>query len=131
VLRGVDRNSGYNWNKDATPESSVKAAMIAAKKLKNNKNLQQSELMQVLIDICNTTAETLEVNPMKAGSWRKGSNEQPLQFSVSSVREKSVKNRGKRVYLENVQKMTSTYVKNLTSNVRAKLFNLSMNNQSN
>lgn len=128
ALLGVDRNSGYNWSKDSTPESSVKAAMIAAKKLKKIKNLEQTELLQVLIDVCNTTAATLEVNPMKAGSWRSGSNEQPLQLSVSNVCEKSVKNRGKRVYLQNVPKMTSTNYKHLTSDVRAKLSILSTAN---
>lgn len=124
VLFGVDRNSSYNWNKDAVPESSVKAAMIAAKNLKKVNNLEQDELLQILLDICNITAETLDVNPMKVGSWHRGANDVPLQFSLESVCEKSVKNRGRRVHLAHVPKMTSTNLTNFVFNVRAKLSDL-------
>ncbi len=98
VLFGVDRNSAYNWNRDSEPNAQVLALMVAAKRLKEVRNLSNEQLLQTLIDNFNVTTEVLRVNPLKDGSWsRRNSAEKPLTFALSDVSEKAVQLRGRRV----------------------------------
>ena len=98
VLFGVDRNSGYNWNRDAKPIAYVRSSMIAAKKMKQQENLAPEELLERLLDITNDTMASLNVNPMKTGSWSRKDlkKEDPLHLTLDSVRNSAVMQRGRR-----------------------------------
>jgi len=97
-LFGVDRNCGYNWGKDAEPIASIKADMMAAKRLREKRQWTQAELLEVLLDVANTTSAMLTVNPMKTTGWKsKATSGQALQLNSGDVAEKAVKNRGRRV----------------------------------
>jgi hypothetical protein len=122
ILFGVDRNSGYNWGKDATPINSVLAIMHAAKKLKENKHLNHEELLEVLLCNFNSTAASLNVNPLKIGSWgRKNAANEALFLNPKDVSEKAVKNRGRRVTLAKISKLTSGEIQSLSKITRNSL----------
>jgi transcriptional regulator with XRE-family HTH domain len=122
ILFGVDRNSGYNWGKDAAPMSHVKAIMIAAKKIKQNNGLTQEDLLQLLIENFNMTTASLNVNPLKNGSWgRKNTAGEALSLSVNKVCDKAVKNCGRRAALSKTSKLSYIQIHELSKMVRAKL----------
>lgn len=116
VLFGVNRNSGYNWNRDSSPIAEVKSTMMAASKLKLINNLNNEELLKELISIFNATTKALSVNPMKTGSWGcKVDSTETLEFEINTVSEKAVKNIGRRA------NTTSIKISYLISMAREKL----------
>ena len=122
ILFGVDRNSGYNWGKDATPMSQVRAIMFAAKKLKENNGLTQEDLLQHLIENFNMTTASLNVNPLKTGSWgRKNTANEALTLSIKDVCEKAVKNRGRRATLSKISKLSPIQLHELSNTIKATL----------
>jgi hypothetical protein len=93
--------------------------MHAAKKLKENKHLNHEELLEVLLGNFNSTAASLNVNPLKIGSWgRKNAANEALYLIPNDVSAKAVKNRGRRVTLENMSKLTSDEIRSLSKITR-------------
>ena len=97
VLFGVDRNCGYNWERNSKPISTVQSAMLAVMKLKELNSLTSDETLKELIDIANSSAGSLHVNPMKEGSWGR----QPDSFgdamvlSIDDIGHSKLKKRGR------------------------------------
>ncbi len=122
VLFGVDRNSGYNWARDSYPIAEVTSTMMAARKLKQIKKLNNQELLKELINILNYTTKALSVNPMKTGGWRcKVDSTEILKFEINTVSDNAVQNRGRRVSLAGTVQTKSTTMAQLISMAREQL----------
>ncbi len=125
VLFGVDRNSGYNWSRDATPISQVKSTMLAAKRLKKNRGLTQQELLTELIENLNAVTQSLGINPLLEGSWKREKNsDEVIKYTNDSVTSFSVKRKGRRVWKAKIEVDNRVDLKSTMFKVRSQLSNI-------